>query len=41
MTPHLGGGTFESRIEAADTAVANVLAVLAGQPPISPVNYAD
>jgi glyoxylate reductase len=41
MTPHLGGGTFESRIEAADTAVANVLAVLSGQPPISPVNYAE
>jgi glyoxylate reductase len=38
LTPHLGGGTFESRIEAADHAVANVLAVFRGERPLSPVN---
>jgi glyoxylate reductase len=37
LTPHLGGGTHESRIDAADHAVANVLAVLEGGEPLSPV----
>ncbi|MEJ7837179.1 MAG: NAD(P)-dependent oxidoreductase [Thermomicrobiales bacterium] len=41
VTPHLGGGTFESRIEAADHAVANVLAVLNDTRPLSPVNDAS
>jgi lactate dehydrogenase-like 2-hydroxyacid dehydrogenase len=38
LTPHLGGGTHESRFEAAEAAVANVVAVLTGNPPLSPVN---
>lgn len=37
MTPHLGGGTHESRVDAADHAIANVLAVLRGGEPLSPV----
>ena len=35
LAPHLGSGTRETRIAMADLAVANVLAVLAGQPPLT------
>jgi glyoxylate reductase len=38
LTPHLGGGTFESRRAARQYAAANVAAVLQGRPPLSPVN---
>ena len=37
VTPHLGGGTHESRVAAAETAVANVLAVLQGGSPAAPI----
>ena len=37
LAPHLGSGTRETRIAMADLAVANVLAVLAGQPPLTPI----
>jgi glyoxylate reductase len=37
LVPHLGSGTTETRTAMADLAVANVLAVLAGQPPLTPV----
>jgi glyoxylate reductase len=37
LVPHLGSGTRETRTAMADLAVSNVLAVLAGQPPITPV----
>ena len=35
--PHLGSSTLETRTAMADLAVANVLAVLGGQDPITPV----
>lgn len=38
MTPHLGGGTRESRAAARETAVGNVLAVLSGRTPLTPLN---
>jgi len=38
ITPHLGGGTLESRRAAQVHAVANVAAVLRGEPPIQPLN---
>lgn len=38
ITPHLGGGTVESRRAARAWAVANVAAVLQGQPPHQPLN---
>jgi glyoxylate reductase len=38
ITPHLGGGTVESRREARSWAIANVAAVLAGNAPLSPLN---
>jgi glyoxylate reductase len=38
VTPHLGGGTVESRRAGRAQAVANVAAVLAGEEPLSPLN---
>lgn len=38
LTPHLGSATEETRVAMGDIAVDNVLAVLAGEPPITPVN---
>ena len=38
ITPHLGGGTLESRRAAQVHAVANVAAVLGGQEPMQPLN---
>ena len=37
LAPHLGSGTSETRMAMADLAVRNVLAVLADQPPLTPV----
>jgi glyoxylate reductase len=37
LVPHLASGTTETRTAMADLAVANVLAVLAGRPPVTPV----
>jgi glyoxylate reductase len=37
LVPHLGSGTTETRTAMADLAVANVAAVLNGQPPLTPV----
>jgi glyoxylate reductase len=37
LVPHLGSATRETRNAMADLAVANVLAVLAGEPPLTPV----
>ena len=37
LAPHLGSATTDTRTAMADLAVRNVLAVLAGQPPITPV----
>jgi glyoxylate reductase len=37
LVPHLGSGTVETRTAMADLAVKNVAAVLAGQPPLTPV----
>jgi glyoxylate reductase len=37
LAPHLGSGTRETRTAMADLAVRNVLAVLAGRPPLTPV----
>lgn len=38
VTPHLGGGTVESRRAARATAIANVAAVLRGERPPAPLN---
>jgi glyoxylate reductase len=38
ITPHLGGGTLESRRAAQKHAVGNVAAVLRGEPPVQPLN---
>jgi glyoxylate reductase len=38
ITPHLGGGTVESRRAARAHAIGNVAEVLAGRPPLSPLN---
>lgn len=38
VTPHLGGGTVESRRAARAHAIANAAAVLHGGPPLSPLN---
>jgi glyoxylate reductase len=35
--PHLGSATTETRTAMADLAAENVIAVLAGKPPITPV----
>lgn len=37
LAPHLGSGTSETRTAMADLAVANVVAVLGGGPPLTPV----
>ena len=37
LVPHLGSGTTETRTAMADLAVSNVIAVLRGAPPITPV----
>jgi glyoxylate reductase len=37
LSPHLGSATTETRTAMADLAVRNVLAVFAGQPPLTPV----
>jgi len=37
LVPHLGSGTRETRTAMADLAVTNVLAVLGGQPPLTPI----
>lgn len=37
LAPHLGSGTVETRTAMADLAVRNVIAVLSGQPPLTPV----
>ena len=37
LAPHLGSGTVGTRRALAEIAVANVLAVLAGEPPLNPV----
>ncbi len=37
VTPHVGSGTIEARTAMAELAVKNVLAVLAGSPPLTPV----
>lgn len=37
LSPHLGSGTTETRTAMANLAVDNVLAVLAGRPPVTPV----
>jgi glyoxylate reductase len=37
LSPHLGSSTIETRIAMADLAVRNVIAVLAGQSPLTPV----
>ena len=40
LVPHLASGTTETRTAMADLAAANVLAVLAGKPPLTPVALA-
>jgi glyoxylate reductase len=37
LLPHLGSATRETRTAMADLAVSNVLAVLDGRPPLTPV----
>jgi glyoxylate reductase len=37
LVPHLGSGTIETRTAMADLAVDNVVAVLSGKPPLTPV----
>jgi glyoxylate reductase len=37
LVPHLGSGTTETRTAMADLAADNVIAVLGGQPPITPI----
>jgi glyoxylate reductase len=37
LVPHLGSGTTETRTAMADLAADNVLAVLGGRPPLTPV----
>jgi glyoxylate reductase len=37
LAPHMGSGTTETRTAMADLAVRNVIAVLTGQGPITPV----
>jgi glyoxylate reductase len=38
LLPHVGSATVETRTAMADLAVANVLAVLGGEPAVTPVN---
>ncbi|MBI4486358.1 MAG: D-glycerate dehydrogenase, partial [Acidobacteria bacterium] len=37
LAPHLGSATTETRTAMADLAARNVIAVLAGEPPLTPV----
>jgi glyoxylate reductase len=37
LVPHLGSATTETRTAMADLAAQNVVAVLSGQPPLTPV----
>jgi glyoxylate reductase len=37
LAPHLGSATRETRTAMADLAVRNVIAVLSGEPPLTPV----
>jgi glyoxylate reductase len=37
LVPHLGSATTETRTAMADLAASNVLAVLAGKAPVTPV----
>jgi glyoxylate reductase len=37
LVPHLGSGTVDTRTAMADLAVDNVVAVLSGRPPLTPV----
>jgi glyoxylate reductase len=37
LAPHLGSGTAETRTAMADLAASNVIAVLTGKPPLTPV----
>jgi glyoxylate reductase len=37
LVPHLGSGTTETRTAMADLAVSNVVAVLGGKPPLTPI----
>jgi len=37
LVPHLGSATTETRTAMADLAASNVLAVLGGRPPLTPV----
>jgi len=37
LAPHIGSATVETRTAMADLAARNVMAVLAGQPPLTPV----
>ena len=37
LVPHLGSATTETRTAMADLAAANVIAVLSGRPPLTPV----
>jgi glyoxylate reductase len=41
LVPHLASGTTETRTAMADLAVANVVAVLSGQAPVTPVPHSD
>ena len=38
LAPHVGNATFETRDAMAETAVRNILAVLNGEEPVTPVN---
>jgi glyoxylate reductase len=37
LSPHIGSATIETRTAMADLAASNVIAVLTGQPPVTPV----
>ncbi len=37
LSPHIGSATTETRTAMADLAIRNVVAVLSGQPPLTPV----
>jgi glyoxylate reductase len=37
LIPHIASATTETRTAMADLAASNVLAILAGQPPLTPV----
>jgi glyoxylate reductase len=37
LSPHLGSATRETRTAMADLAIDNVLAVLSGEPPLTPI----